>query len=61
MVEKLRDGTYHLGDAFEAAAAPTPLRAALRSWSVLPMYLGLLILYAGGLIAWYFKLLAWPT
>jgi hypothetical protein len=25
------------------------------------MYLGLLILYAGGLIAWYFKLLAWPT
>jgi hypothetical protein len=60
VVEKLRTGSYNLGDAFEAAAAPTPLLAALQSWSVLPMYLGLLILYAGGLIAWHFELLVWP-
>lgn len=48
IVQKVRDGTYARSDAFEAAA---PLNgcgicSALLSWSVIPIYGGLLLAYA---------------
>jgi hypothetical protein len=47
VVKKVRNGSYVLADAFEAKA---PLRlsgclAAIRSWAVFPIYLGLIAAY----------------
>lgn len=48
VVAKVRDGTYALGDSFGAKAPLTPgaILAALKSWSIWPVYLSLLIAYA---------------
>jgi hypothetical protein len=61
IVGKLRDGSYKLAsDAFKAEAPTAKVSCALRSWSIWPMYLGLLALYAACMVAWYFGLLVWP-
>lgn len=55
---KIRGGSYRLSDCFLLNAPVTPARylAALRSWSIWPIYLGLIAAYAltrcTGLLSW---------
>ena len=46
--QSVREGRYTIEQTYEAAAPlpPGALVAALRSWSVYPVYLGLLLIYA---------------
>jgi hypothetical protein len=48
MVDKIRSGTYATLDVFDLGALTkiTDVGSALRSWSVWPIYVGLLIAYA---------------
>jgi hypothetical protein len=61
VVDKLRRKDYKLGDAFNAVAPAAKFVPAFKSWSVWPMYLGLLALYVVCMGAWYFGWLVWPT
>jgi hypothetical protein len=46
--QSIREGSYTIGQTYETAAPVEPgsLLAALRSWSIYPVYLGLLLAYA---------------
>lgn len=47
IADKIRDGSYARADAFEARAPlqPGAVIGAFASWSILPLYLGLLLAY----------------
>lgn len=47
IVKKIREGTYGAGDLFEMRAKYTPghFLGALCSWSIFPVYLGLIAIY----------------
>jgi hypothetical protein len=63
VVKKVRAGSYALADAFEAKA---PLRfseclAAVRSWAVFPIYLGLIAAYIVAYCSGWLSTLARPA
>jgi hypothetical protein len=58
LIKRIQDGAYARGDVFDASAqsTKTDLKAALASWSVRPLYLTMILLFAAYVIAY---LIAW--
>jgi len=60
LIKSISSGTYKLADVYKAGAKPTVkhIKAAIFSWSILPVYLGLIVTYFVVRSAGWFEFLA---